>query len=284
MKSPSTPTLPNENIFLSVDDLIERLKVDITFSDPINESHVRYYISMYNRKLIEYLIDNIDRAMVITIYPDQREEHEFFRIKPYADIQQYQSGEHQITHQDKESVTYTTPVHSRRSGFSTGTYVRGSRTIKRILSETYPSDFFICTILHEKLWHYSTVESEPHKLYFIMELINEKEELYWDWHTSDIVFKDIKAYLRIYSTYENWPTLRMQVYRRLHRYTSQWVRREPDRISNVGNGWISSQDRIELLRITDEEGYEAAISFLHKLLGREETERGQDTLSENHVD
>ena len=117
-----------------------------------------------------------------------------------------------------------------------------------------------------------------------MELINEKEELYWDWHTSDIVFKDIKAYLRIYSTYENWPTLRMQVYRRLHRYTSQWVRREPDRISNVGNGWISSQDRIELLRITDEEGYEAAISFLHKLLGREETERGQDTLSENHVD
>ena len=272
IKSSSRPAPPDDIITLTVDKLLERLEDDITISDHVNEIHVKHYITMYNRRIIEYLIDNIDRGMVMTISPDQREDHEFFRIKPYDDIHRYQLGEHQLTHQDNERVTFTTPVYSRLSGFSTGIGVRGSRAIQQILDETYPSDFLICTILHEKLWHYSTVESEPHKLYFIMSLINAKGELYWDWHSSDIVLKDIKAYLRIYTTYENWPTLRMEVYTRLNRYTSQWVRREPDRISNVGNGWISAQDRDELLRIADEQGYEAAVSFLRKRLGRKETD------------
>lgn len=275
-KSSSKPDPSNNNITLTVDKLIERLDDDMTLADPVNQGHVRHYISIYNRRIIEYLIDNIDRGMALTIYPDQQEGHDFFRIKPYDDIHRYELGieETQITHQDKEKVTYTTPVYSRRSGFSTGIYVRGSRAIEQILDETYPSDFFICTILHEKLWYYSPVDSEPHKLYFIMSLISAKGELYWDWRSSDIVFKDIKAYLRIYTTYENWPTLRMQVYRRLHGYTSQWVRREPDSLTYAGRGWISAQDRDELLRIADEQGYEAAVSFLRKRLGREETTTG----------
>lgn len=210
----------------------------------------------------------------MTIYPDQREDHEFFRIKPYEDIHQDQFGKPQITHQDKESVTFTIPVHSPRSGYSGATVYRTSRKIMDILEETYLSDFFICTILHEKLWHYADVENEPHKLTFITDLIDKKDKVHWDWRTSDLVYNDIKAYLRIYSSYENWPSLRMGVYRSIYRYTSRWIRREPDSLTYAGRGWILSKDRDELLRITDDKGYEAAISFLHKLLGREETTTG----------
>ena len=294
----------NDKVVLSIDELIQDLTVDPTIAKKQNINNVKHFISLYNRKVIEFLIDNIDEEIEIKIHPDEKRngygppmtsfitddlaniatekelEHfkrtaksidasrkdskSFVKIRPYDPNNQLQPDEHGIVNMVNKGEINSIPLIPPKSGFFTFlTYVNGKT--ESVLTESFESDFFICEILHEKLWHYSNSKSEAHKLFLIMELIKEKEELYWNWRALANVRRDIKAYLRVYSQYEEWPTLRTQVYNHLNRYTAKWDKRKQDTITLVETkGWI--EDRDELLKIADDKGYDAAILDLNKQL------------------
>lgn len=119
----------------------------------------------------------------------------------------------------------------------------------------------ISPVLHEELHRYAEINSNPHLIYLIMELIGSNDPLiqrpdndpnyfagggvYYDidCYTEELVCKDVLAYLRIYSKYNDWPTIRDYVVGSLQHYPGDWLDRATNR---------------NILSIADEKGIDAA--------------------------
>ncbi|MBW8036394.1 MAG: hypothetical protein FVQ79_12395 [Planctomycetes bacterium] len=104
-------------------------------------------------------------------------------------------------------------------------------------------------VLHQELWRYAQIETSPHQIYLLMRYVGDNTPMLDDmdhgpiskWYDSDARDQDAMAYLRIYSTFNEWPSIR---------------RAARGGVSSSGVKWCIHPDK--LFKICDEQGPEAA--------------------------
>lgn len=220
---------------------------------------VQYYVYHGDEKVIRKLIDNLSLEVEISLPKQSDSESIFIR---YSGIS-YFILENDLRTTDIEVDFQEAEISDRKPHDPPG-------PLKAV-----------APYLHEQLHEYADSANYPEMVYLIMELISSNEPYvekllriengqavytdeggYFaniDWHSRELVDKDVLTYLRIYVNYRDWPILKESV---------EW------RLENYPGGWLSNVKIREMLEIVDRQGVDAAYDFYLKNLSLPKIESG----------